>query len=37
MVALAIREIDHADSEEREILLADLLCAAWPSVTAQDQ
>jgi hypothetical protein len=36
-VALAIREIDWSDTESREVLLADLLCAAWPSSAAQDQ
>ena len=37
MVVLAIREIDYRDEESREMLLADFLCAAWPSSTAQDQ
>jgi len=37
MVVLAIREIDYSDVETREMLLADFLCAAWPSSTAQDQ
>jgi hypothetical protein len=36
-VALAIREIDYSDPESREVLLADFLCAAWPSSVAQDQ
>jgi hypothetical protein len=37
MVVLAVRDIDDRDAETREILLADLLCAAWPSSTAQAQ
>jgi hypothetical protein len=37
MVVLTIREIDCSDTEGREMLLADFLCAAWPSSTAQDQ
>ena len=36
-VALAIDEIDSRDAESVEILLADFLCAAWPSPAAQDQ
>jgi hypothetical protein len=36
-VSLAIREIDHSDAERRDALLADFLCAAWPSSAAQDQ
>jgi hypothetical protein len=37
MVVLTIREIDYSDEEMREMLLAEFLCAAWPSSTAQDQ
>jgi hypothetical protein len=37
LVLLTILEIDHGDTDSRELLLADLLCAAWPSSTAQDQ
>ncbi len=36
-VALAVSEIDSRDTESDEILLADFLCAAWPSPAAQDQ
>jgi hypothetical protein len=37
LTLLTIFEIDNADAESGEILLDDLLCAAWPSPTAQDQ
>jgi hypothetical protein len=32
-----VRDIDGVGEERREVLLADLLCAAWPSAAAQDQ
>jgi len=31
------REIDDVSDDRRDFLLEDLLCAAWPSSTAQDQ
>ena len=39
-LALIVRircDIDRAGDDQRELLLADLLCAAWPTSTAQDQ
>ena len=39
-VALLVRiarEIDDVSDERRDFLLEDLLCAAWPSSTAQNQ
>ena len=32
-----IGDIDQRTSEEQEVLLADLLSAAWPTVWTQDQ
>ena len=37
LTLLTIFEIDNGDAESREVLLEDLLCAAWPSPTAQGQ
>jgi hypothetical protein len=37
VVALVASEIDDSTREQREILLADLIYAAWPSATAQNQ
>jgi len=37
LVARVVRDVDEGSDEQRDILLADLLCAAWPSCTAQDQ
>jgi hypothetical protein len=37
LVMQVIDEIDASDDEQRAALLADLLCAAWPSQGAQDQ
>ena len=31
------REIDDSTGDRRDLLLNDLLCAAWPTFTAQDQ
>jgi hypothetical protein len=31
------RDIDSSTLDQRDILLADLLCAAWPSCCAQEQ
>jgi hypothetical protein len=31
------RDIDDTSEELSDLLLADLLCAAWPTSTAQDQ
>jgi hypothetical protein len=33
----AIREIDQTDQAHEDALLAAFLCAAWPSVRAQNQ
>ena len=37
LVARVAGEIDHRESEQRDELLSDLLCAAWPTPTAQSQ
>jgi hypothetical protein len=37
LVARIRCEIDEGGSERRDVLLSDLLCAAWPSQPAQDQ
>jgi hypothetical protein len=37
LVARVVRDVDESSDEQRDILLADLLCAAWPSCSAQDQ
>lgn len=37
LVLVTIFEIDRGDDDSRETLLADLLCAAWPSSAAQEQ
>jgi len=37
LVARLIHDIDHSGEEERDILLSDLLCAAWPSPCSQGQ
>jgi hypothetical protein len=37
LVARVIREIDQNSAEHRDVLLSDLLCAAWPSRSAQNQ
>ena len=37
LVARVIFDIDASDDELREVLLSELLCAAWGSVLAQRQ
>jgi hypothetical protein len=37
LVTRVLLDIDASDDEYRDILLSDLLCAAWPSVLAQSQ
>lgn len=37
LVERAIRDIDESTSTRRDILLFDLLSAAWPEPVAQDQ
>jgi hypothetical protein len=31
------REIDNSSDERRDLLLHDLMCAAWPTFIAQEQ
>jgi hypothetical protein len=37
LVARVAGDIDHSESEQRDELLSDLLCAAWPTPTSQAQ
>ena len=37
LVLRVIDDIDASDDEHRDVLLSDLLCAAWGSVLAQKQ
>jgi hypothetical protein len=37
LVARITREMDEGGNERSDVLLADLVCAAWPSGTAQNQ
>jgi len=37
LVMRVIDDIDASDEEQRDILLSDLLCAAWGSIWAQNQ
>jgi hypothetical protein len=37
LLARVIRDIDQSSEEHRDVLLSDLLCAAWPSRSAQNQ
>jgi hypothetical protein len=37
LVARIVDDIDASDDEQRDVLLADLLCAAWATVQAQTQ
>jgi hypothetical protein len=37
LLATVVRDIDRRDDQDREALLADFLCAAWPTSWAQDQ
>ena len=36
LVARVLADIDRSSDEHREALLADVLCAAWPTRVAQD-
>ena len=36
LVARVLADIDRSSDERREALLADMLCAAWPTRVAQD-
>jgi hypothetical protein len=36
LVARIKRDIEEGSNESRELLLSDLLCAAWPTGPAQD-
>jgi hypothetical protein len=37
LLAIVVGDIDRRDEQDRETLLADFLCAAWPSSWAQVQ
>jgi hypothetical protein len=37
LVSRIARDVDDASHERRDLLLEDLMCAAWPTSTAQDQ
>jgi hypothetical protein len=37
LVKRAVRELDESTLQTRDLLLADLLCAAWPTPCGQDQ
>jgi hypothetical protein len=37
LVLRAIHDIDESSAEQRDVLLMDLLCAAWGSLSAQNQ
>jgi hypothetical protein len=37
LVVRVVHQIDQRSHEQSETLLCDLLCAAWGSVTAQNQ
>ena len=37
LVMRVVHDIDASDDEQRDALLADLLCAAWPSQWAQNE
>ncbi len=37
LVRRVVRDLDKSTLDQRDILLADLLCAAWPSCCAQEQ
>ena len=36
LIARVLADIDRSSDERREALLADMLCAAWPTRVAQD-
>jgi hypothetical protein len=37
LVVRTVDEIDASTEEQRDLLLSDLLCAAWGSIWAQNQ
>jgi hypothetical protein len=37
LIARSVENLDDSADEHRDLLLADLLCAAWPTARAQDQ
>jgi hypothetical protein len=37
LVARIVRDMDEDNHERGEVLLSDLLCAAWPSPATRDQ
>jgi hypothetical protein len=37
LIARVVRDIDSRGQAEHDVLLADLLCAAWPAARAQRQ
>ena len=37
LVVRVVEDVEHRSEEESDVLLSDLLCAAWPSCWAQDQ
>ncbi|HXW58036.1 MAG TPA: hypothetical protein VEJ23_01025 [Solirubrobacteraceae bacterium] len=37
LVIRAVEDIDSSTEEKRDLLLCDLLCAAWGSIYAQNQ
>lgn len=37
LIARVVREVDDRDEQEDDVLLSDLLCAAWPSSRCQHQ
>jgi hypothetical protein len=37
LVARIVRAVDEDNHERGEVLLSDLLCAAWPSPATRDQ
>jgi hypothetical protein len=37
LVARVLQDLDHRGERDSDVLLSDLLCAAWPSRICQDQ
>jgi hypothetical protein len=37
LISRITRDVDDTSDERRDLLLEDLLCAAWPTSAAQDQ
>jgi hypothetical protein len=37
LISRITRDVDDTSDERRDLLLEDLLCAAWPTAAAQDQ